>query len=146
MSFDRKQFENLIRGTLKWFDHKLLSDSAVNLLMGTCAQESRFGTYLRQKEGPALGIMQIEPTTFNWLRDKYKTKYPWLADCTADELEGDLCLSIIMARLRYAVVPAALPDANDINELAKYWKKYYNTAMGAGTVEEFTANYKTYIK
>lgn len=147
MSFDRKQFENLIRKTLKWLDPKLLSDSSVNLLLGTCAQESGFGTYLRQKGGgPALGVFQMEPATFNWLRDKYKGKYPWLADCSADELEGDLCLSIIMARLRYAAVPTPLPAPNDIDALAVYWKMNYNSLAGKGTTEEFVENYNTYVK
>jgi len=25
------------------------------------------------------------------------------------------------------------------------WKKYYNTPLGAGTVEEFIENYKKYV-
>ena len=41
----------------------LYSESAVNLLLGTAAQESHMGTYLTQIKGPALSIYQIEPKT-----------------------------------------------------------------------------------
>ena len=31
--------------------------------------------------------------------------------------------------------PSALPEYNDIEGMAKYWKTYYNTSQGAGTLE-----------
>jgi len=39
-----------------------------------------------------------------------------------------------------------LPNAEDIEGLAHYWKKYYNTVYGSGKVEEFVNNYKKYVK
>lgn len=41
----------------------------------------------------------------------------------------------VFARIRLYLVPAAIP--NDINGQAAYWKKYYNSAAGAGTVTGF---------
>lgn len=146
MSLDRKQFKDLIERILEDTDPALNSPAAVNLLLGTAAQESRFGTYLRQlRGGPARGVFQMEPRTFRWLQRRYKKKYPLIADRLFAELEWDLRLSIVMARLRYRVVRAKLPRYNSVRGMAAYYKKYYNTILGAGTVEEFVANYKKYV-
>jgi len=149
--FDKNQFKDLIERTLISYNPKLCVDGAINLLLGTAAQESYFGTYLRQiGGGPALGVFQMEPATFIWLRDHYVERPPFnmtdLAERIAEELEWDLQLAILMARLRYWIVPRALPDANDIEGLARYWKDYYNTRFGQGTTEEFVENYKKFVE
>jgi len=138
---DKKQFEDLIKRILIEYD--LYNKSAVNLLLGTAAQESKFGTYIRQINGPALGIFQMEKPTFDWLKNIYGSKYP-IGEF--DELEYNLKQAILLARLRYRIVPKPLPDADDIEGLAKYWKEYYNTPLGKGKIEQFINNYKKYIK
>jgi len=143
VSIHDRQLRDLIRRTLA--DVDLWSSAAENLLLGTCAQESRLGTYIRQLGGPALGIMQIEPATFQWLQGKYCKRFPEIATAAAPQLEWDLRLSIIMARLRYLVVPSPLPAAGDMHGLAAYWKKYYNTEAGSGTLKEFAENYLRYV-
>ena len=146
MSLDKTQFRSLIIKVLMAVDADLYSEAALNLLMGTAAQESKFGEYIRQIRGPALGVFQMEPATFDWLRDKYSLKYPAaLQGRMAEELEWDLFLSILTARLRYRVVPEALPSSSNTLALALYWKKHYNTPAGAGTVEQFEKNYERYI-
>ena len=47
-----------------------------------------------------------------------------------------------MARIHYLRVPEALPAADDVVGLAAYWKRYYNTELGAGTVEKFVESYQ----
>jgi hypothetical protein len=70
MAFDKKQFRDLIQRTLQ--DLGMHSESAVNLLLGTAAQESQFGTYFRQiGGGPALGVFQMEPDTEIDIWDNY---------------------------------------------------------------------------
>ncbi|GAG93875.1 unnamed protein product, partial [marine sediment metagenome] len=123
MSYNKEQFESLIRRVLvAELGKELCTDAAVNLLLGTAAQESLFGTYMRQVRGPAMGVFQIEPATFNWLKEKYNKDYPHLSKVIVEDLEWDLALAIIFARLRYRAVPAALPIADDIHALAAYWK------------------------
>lgn len=145
MSFNKNQFRNLIESVLG--NHpELFSESAVQLLLGTAAQESGFGTYLRQLGGgPAIGVFQMEPKTFIWLRDKYKKKYPEIANREVTDMEWDLRLAILMARLRYRIVPAKLPPAHHVGALAAYWKEFFNTVHGAGTVEQFIANYRKFV-
>jgi hypothetical protein len=145
MSYHAKQFRGLIERTLASLDPTLASESAVLLLLGTAAQESKFGMYLLQVNGPAIGAFQMEPDTFRWLTDKYRDEYPFIAGRYPREMEWDLRLAIVMARLRYRVVPAALPSTDPIN-LAAYWKQHYNTAAGAGTPEEFLFNWKKYVE
>ena len=143
MSFYLPQFKQLIYDTLK--DHGLFSVSAVNLLLGTCAQESHFGRYLRQRgTGPALGVFQIEPNTYNWLREKYGKKYNF-TNIPAKNLIHDLKLSILVCRLKYYSIPEPLPNYWDISALAGYWKKYYNSFLGSGKVSEFVENYNKYV-
>ena len=124
----------------------LYSDDALPLVLGTIAVESDGGTYLRQVGGgPALGIGQTEPVTFNWLRDVFADEYPALRNREFEELEWDLKLAIVMVRLRYRVVPEPLPSGYDLHAVAAYWKQYYNTPLGAGTVEEFARKYEMYV-
>lgn len=147
VSFNRGQFRSLIGDVLlkEKFNASppFYSFSAVELLMGTAAVESQLGTYLRQVGGgPALGVMQMEPATFRWLRDRYDDEFPRLKGREAAELEWDLGLSILSARLRYWADPAPLPAWNDLSGLARTWKRVYNSALGAGIESAFLDRYR----
>lgn len=146
MSFKKAHIESLIIRTLQEADPALVSLPAVTLLLGTVAHESKFGRYLRQNGGPAIGIFQMEPPTFDWLVEVYKSKYPQIAGRKAEEMEWDLKLAILMARLRYRVVEEPLPEANDVPGMAAYWNKYYNGNPTKGTDEEFIAAFNQYVK
>jgi len=150
MSFNKCQFRELISDTLE--EAGLYSEDAVNLLMGTAAQESGFGTYLKQlKSGPAVGVFQMEPATFkdiihNYLRYKpelFEKVRSFCMELEADEMIWNLKFAIIMARVQYFRRREPLP--NNLSGYAKYWKKFYNTPEGRGTEEEFIRNYKKYV-
>jgi hypothetical protein len=117
-------------------------------VLGTIAVESNFGTYLMQQGGgPAIGVAQMEPATFDWLRQKFMARFPELV--TKDKarlMETDLDFAVFMCRLRYAVVPSPLPDSQNVRALAEYWKLIYNTAAGAGTVAKFMSAYAKYVR
>jgi len=145
MAYDFKQFKNLITQVLKEVD--LYTPSATAILLGTAAKETSFGTYLKQLgDGPALGPFQIEPATFQYLKYKYQENFPVIKSFTFNQLQYDLRASIIMARLKYFSISTPLPDADDILAIAKYWKKYYNTHLGDGTVEQFLHSWNRYVK
>lgn len=154
MSFNREQFKNLIENVLNKI--ALCSPSAVNMLLGTAAQESQFGTYLRQLDnGPALGVFQMEPDTEKDIWDNYLNYRPMdrlsifnIASITEPDpfsLESNLAYQIAMARIHYYRVDEPLPEADDLPGLARYYKLYYNTPKGKATEEEFIRNYKKYI-
>jgi hypothetical protein len=130
---------------------ELWSQSAENLLVGTAIQESGLH-WLRQNQGPALGFWEIEPKTYSWLADKIKDHEKYksiLASCNFSSLPNDpevliwhLRYAVIVARFRYLVVSEPLPEADDIEKIASYYVKYYNTYLGKATVEEFVQNYE----
>ncbi len=132
------------------------SASAENLLLGTAAQESHMGTYLRQWDaGPARGIYQIEPDTHDdiW-RNYLKFRKALKAKVTAmraewstpvDQLITNLAYATAMARLVYRRVPEPLPGPKDIDGMAQYYKTHWNTELGKATVEQFIENYKQFV-
>lgn len=144
--------KSLIASVLK--ELNLHSDNAVNLLMGTAAQESHLGRYRKQLGGgPALGIFQMEPATFDDIVKNYLRYKPELAAriervarisrFKAEDLENNDLLATCMARVHYLRVREAIPS--DLEGWARYWKRYYNTLLGKGTEEEFIANYKRFV-
>ena len=157
---DKTQLESLIVRVTT--DIGLCSEAATQLLLGTAAQESQMGTYLRQLGGgPALGIFQMEPATHDdiWgnylayhgeLKKKVERYVSWrsiggsCSDC-AEELEWNLAYAVAMARVHYQRVPQPLPSPEDLAGLAGYWKSFYNTPAGKGTVGEFLENYRRYV-
>lgn len=150
MSIKKEQVRELIESVL--FELGLNTPEAIELLMLTSAQESHLGTYIRQLgTGPALGIFQMEPNTEadiwnNYLRYKKELRGKVLEFKSQrhDDLYWNLGYQVCMCRVHYLRQPGALPNATDINGLAAYWKKYYNTYLGKGTVAEAIHNYYKY--
>jgi hypothetical protein len=151
MAFNRDQFKGLVTRVLD--DLGLGSPSAVNLLLGTAAQESGFGTYLRQISGPALGVFQMEPATELDIWNNYlKFRPTFRQDLQrvtqvmqpgTGALEWNLAYQIAMARVQYLRAPDPLPL--DLSSMAHYWKRFYNTMHGKGTTDEFLTNYHRYV-
>jgi hypothetical protein len=144
MPLNKHHFKNLIIRTLT--ELRLNSESAVNLLMGTAAQESEFGSYLVQLNGgPAKGAFQVEPATFDWIYEHFYHQFPILIGIEFEDLEWNLKFGIILCRLKYLSIKEPLPKPEDIRGMARYWKLYYNSPAGAGTETEFVLNYKKYV-
>lgn len=117
------------------------------LVLGTAMVESNL-EYLHQVGGgPAIGLWQMEPATFydiqrNYLAHRPAIALPYLPEGppdgmrnSAQELHGNLYLGAAMCRIHYKRVPEALPALNYMS-LATYWKRYYNSMLGAGTIEK----------
>lgn len=157
---DKEQLRDLIEQVLHYLEPEIpYSETAVELLMLTAAQESHLGTYLKQLgEGPARGIFQMEPATESDIYEnylKYKTelngKILDLHGTVAigegfvlDPLQVNLAYQIAMARVHYRRVSDPLPEI-EVTALAAYWKKHYNTRLGRGTVEEAVHNYLRFV-
>lgn len=148
------QFEEyILRPTLDSLE--MASPAAVELLLGTAIQESRL-TYLRQlRNGPAMGVFQMEPATHDDIWENYllhrpergalvaqTTRYPGVG--RANDMIGNLWYATAMARVHYLRVSEALPEKGDVEGMANYWKDHYNTHLGAGSVDEYIENWETY--
>lgn len=126
--------------------------AAVDLMLGTAAQESRCGTFLHQLgNGPAVGVWQMEPNTAKdhlvWLEARSRGLLAKVLDLTCRNfsdltsmMEGNLYFACAMARVHYWRCPGPIP--NDLLGQAKYWKQFYNTTLGAGTVDEYLDNWR----
>jgi hypothetical protein len=125
----------------------LWSPAAENLVLGTALVESK-AAYVRQVKGPAISIFQIEPATYKdllrWLKERPDLEhkvmvlrsgmYP-VAD-SVFEMQGNLCYAAAMCRVFYRRIPQELPGPANSLGMAKYWKVFYNTLLGKGTIEK----------
>ena len=55
----------------------------------------------------------------------------------SEALKTDDRYACVMCRVHYLRVPRPLPPAGDARAQAEYWKRWYNTSQGAGTIEHF---------
>lgn len=170
--------ENIIKPALACLRLDRLTDyRALHLLLGTAAQESHLGEYVKQINGPAMGIYQMEPATYDDILNNY-VKYKdvmaarLLALASPFSIEANIyssptrgqaiwivnslrsrpgliisnnLLATAMARIHYLRVKAPIPPEDDIEGLANYWKKYYNTILGKGKPEEFVKNFNRLV-
>jgi len=150
---DVSQFRQyIVRPVLEYLD--LYSEAAENLLIGTALTESQL-KYLQQLNGgPAMGLYQCEPATHDDIWDNFLVFRETLASKVRNlasqrflthphnELQGNLFYATAVCRTHYFRVKEALPDADDLIGLAGYWKKYYNTEHGKGTVDQFYMSYR----
>lgn len=150
---DINQFRKLIVvPTLTKLD--MYSKNAEELLVFTCATESKGGTYIKQITGPALGIFQIEPASYadvwefikrqSGLMTKIAIRFNVSAVPEATRMIYDLEFATMMARVFYRRFKEPIPDANDVNAIWAYYKKYYNTELGKATQKESIEAYKKF--
>ena len=149
---NREEWRRLITDTLKSIG--LYSVNARELIMGTFAQESNFKYPRQLGGGPALGYGQMEPATFNDIVVNFLRYKPDLTEkimkasgvvaLEPEMLTDNKTLMICMTRGHYLRVKEPLPSYKDVWALGEYWKQFYNTPRGKGTVREFVENYTKY--
>ena len=140
-----KSIKKIIKLALQHLD--LDSEDARNLIYRTGKAESGYKTLQQYGGGPALGFFQMEPNTaldiwnnYVMYRPKYRDKLYSLGfdDGTLEFcLLSNIGLQAAFCRLHYRRVPSALPSMDNLENQAKYWKKYYISDLGKGTVKHF---------
>lgn len=123
--------------------------AAVQLLSMIAAHESGGFRYVKQMgNGPAKGLLQMEPVgllevvRYSQVRPDRFTTLPDFTAIELDQLVFDTELAIICARVFFMAKPEAIP--NDIEGLARYAKKYWNTEAGKATAEDYANAYREY--
>jgi len=124
----------VLEPTLK--DIQMYSIDAMYLMYATAYTESRL-THLKQLDGPALGIFQVEPKTYLDVK-RYLDTRPDIKQRVTDALEydsipnssmpliTDLRLGAIIARVKYWMHPSSIPAYNENVEMYGYYKHLYN--------------------
>ncbi len=119
-------------------------EAAEILLLGTAIQESGL-VFLAQLGGPALGLWQMEPATHEdcWAnfitgRDALHARINNLLtnQPVLDQLVTNLAYACAMARIKYYRDPAPIPAADDAAGMAAFYKRVYNSALGAADLAE----------
>ncbi len=142
--------------TLAAFDKRLYSEASVKLMMGTAAQESDLGFFLRQHpRGPGKGFWSVEDATHDdvwryleratkaelkslvFKLTRFKQKPP------GHELIRNPMYCAAIARIRYWYEVEPLPQ--DLVGLARYWDEHYNANPNHGTPEEFLDSYQKFV-
>ena len=139
--------ELIVRPVLEHLD--MHSEAAENLVLGTGIHESALCYLVQLGGGPALGLYQMEPATHDDIR-RYINRKPNLvlleSDGTeADEMVWNLKYATCMCRIHYWRRPEPLPDADDADGMGEYWKRWYNSNLGAGTADGFARDYRQYV-
>ena len=131
---------------------RLWSAEAEELLLGTALAESGLRRLRQLGGGPALGVYQMEPAThadiWRWLRRRRPLLADDIAALTAEtnlsgslerapHLVTNLAYATAMTRAHYLRVRMPIPRGPDAQ--ARYWKRSYNTPLGAGTVDHYLA-------
>lgn len=154
MSLDaRHLLEYVIRPTLRQIG--LYSRSAERLVLGTAAVESDLRFLRQHRDGPARGLWQMEPATYDslWadllalprrsdLRLRVLSLGPWSDAPPADRMVTDLALGAAMCRIRYLWDPHMLPQPDEIRQMAETWCRAYNTFKGKGTIEGYMSAWR----
>lgn len=142
---------DIIRPALKITN--LWSPAAEELVLGTHIVETRLKVVKQYGGGPALGFGQHEPATYHddvkyldlrrrdlrelILSACYLQTFP-----EASALMWNLRLGVLMTRIHYFRRPEPLPEAGDIMGMAQYWKSFYNSSKGAGTLNDYIGAWK----
>lgn len=141
------KYESLIPG----FDKV----DAIRLLAGTMAVESDFTHQVQLGGGPARSYLQVEPKTafdnnFNYIAYRPKlvtaqSKATKLKVFSQDNIKNELLenfeFAVFHARLKYYRSPVVLlskSGLSSVEQLAYFWKKVYNTELGASHRDEKT--------
>lgn len=107
--------------------------------------------HVRQVEGIALSWWQIEPATHDdiWSNFLGASNRQYLIDGilqltdrpgVAQELEVNPFYAAAMCRIHYMRFKPPLPEVDDRIGRAEYWKKFYNTNLGKGSVAKYLEN------
>jgi hypothetical protein len=143
----------IIKPTLQYMGGRYYSKESAFLLLCTAAIESNCGQYIKQINGPALGIFQMEPMTHNdiWkncdaLKSEFGEIIRNLAPIYSVIADNDLIdtpkYACAMARLKYSMDPNPLPKLTgdssvDLKSFYDYYKRVYNTELGASTYDKW---------
>jgi len=127
---------------------RVLGDGANNtahlLLSETAQTETSYGDYPDMNLFSGYGVMQFDDVGINdtiartpqHIKDLIKKTWGIDLDyVNGFAMQWSPLLSVVMARLKYRLIPQEIPKSR--NARAMYWKKWYNSELGKGTVEHY---------
>lgn len=132
------------------------NNNADKLISGTIAVETDYGLSKDNTEYSGAGLCQFDKEPFediqrrivtyhngDWCQSAKKNFDIDLSQVTWQSLKYSPLVSIIFCRLTYKLRPEPIPIS--IEEMGEYWKKWYNSELGKGTVKKFIEKYEKHI-
>lgn len=123
-------------------------ENAKLLLLETAQQETHMGAYKDKTDYAAgTGVCQFDEMPYYDVIRRTRNKHLHaikeefdieMTEVKWRELEHNPLLSFIACRLKYILIPEAIPKT--VKGRAAYWKEHYNTVAGKGTEEEYIKN------
>lgn len=132
----------IVKKSLSWYELPG-TENAIRLLCMIAAHESGDFHYIKQVKGPALGIFQMEPATYDDVVAYIKRnqeRFVMLAHDLpepAEYMAFNPVYAAAIGRVYLLRVPEPLPDSDDIDGLAHYAKDHWNTHLGAAQWEDY---------
>lgn len=135
-----------VEPALEFFPEQLRTDNRKQFMVAIGLVESGYNYVAQVPEADALGYWQVQRSTYldnqvNFLDFKNEFNHYWtlfrkIHAASYPSMASDCVFACYMGAITVYRAPAALPEYNDIKGMAKYWKTYYNTSQGAGSIEE----------
>ncbi len=132
----------IVTEALQWYELPD-SESAIRLLCMIAAHESGDFHYIKQVKGPALGIFQMEPATYDDVVTYIKhnqSRFDMLAHDLpkpAEYMAFNPRFGAAVCRTYLLRIPEPLPESDDIDGLANYAKDHWNTYLGAAKWQDY---------
>ena len=118
---------------------------AVDLIYETGMTETGYRHLEQMGGGPAVSFFQIEENTIKDIWENYVVyrkpliaslyKLGFIEEYPTFSVMTNIAVAIAFCRIYYRRQPGAIPK--EIDDRAVYWKKYYNTEGGKGSVEHY---------
>jgi hypothetical protein len=130
------------------------SGAAVHLLAETAAQETHLGKFRDPTpRGAGRGLFQCDLIAFLDVRSRASRRDCYVVldaygiemlSLSHEHLDVSPLAAAIFCRLHYKLIPEPIPET--LEGRARYWKKYYNTNLGRGTIEEYVRNAQKFYR
>ena len=126
------------------------NDAVANQMIETACAETKCGTYPDvHPERLGVGLCQHDQIGLDDIQQEGEQRHFAIVEkefgyeirkIQLSDLANDPLLSLICCRLSYKRIPELIPS--DLFGRAKYWKEYYNTESGKGTIEHYIESVK----
>jgi hypothetical protein len=141
---DQNHIINTIRFVCSFFAD---SQRAEKLLYRTACAETGLGRTNDNTPNNGFGLYQIDRIMIEDLKQnsKHLTLFKLITGVDFRSLQGidfakNLLFATFACRMTYARKPERIPL--ELSDQAEYWKRYYNTELGKGTVDHFIKSVK----
>lgn len=129
----------------------IYSENRADLVLKIGAAETLYRTQKQGGGGPARSWWQMEPKTHNdiwstFLGQSHRKNIVDGLSCMSyapgdiKELTNNPWYAAAMCGIHFLRFKEPLPEAGETLSQAEYWKKYYNTSEGKGTISGFLEN------